>query len=454
MLNEYELKKLDTIRKLISKKITIKKAMEILNLSERQIYRLKKLFLEGDENSFAHKNRGKENPNKIDSDLIEELESLYLKDHYDFNFEHFYEDRVFGKYNISYDAMLKKFTKDDIISPLAHKETIANYKIKMKTIINEDASNNKEEKLEMFKTRIIETEKAHPRRDNNLYVFGQEIQMDACQKIWFGGIPSYLHLAVDKATKKVLFGWFEYEEITRGYFVVLFNTIINYGIPRKIKADNRSSFSANNANNKEKKLFITQFGKVCERLDIVLYTTSISTAKANVERENETFKNRLIAELRYENIVEIDSANKYLNEIFIPKINKKFSYAIDKKTSLMRENPYTEEELKLIISERKEKIIDNASCIFYKQKYYIPIDLETGEVTNFQRKTKCTLIINYDGEYIGEIENKYYQMIELKNRDSIMKKESEITDSETKKEHHKYIPPKNHPWRKKVILKY
>lgn len=40
---------------------------------------------------------------------------------------------------------------------------------------------------------------------------------------------------------------------------------------------------------------MTQFGKVCERLNIVLHTTSVSTAKANVERENETFKNRLIA---------------------------------------------------------------------------------------------------------------------------------------------------------------
>lgn len=143
-------------------------------------------------------------------------------------------------------------------------------------------------------------------------------------------------MAVDKATKKVLFGWFEYEEITRGYFIVLFHILINYGIPAKIKADNRSSFSANNAKDKEKKMFMTQFWKVCERLNIVLHTTSISTAKANVERENKTFKDRLIAELRYENINDIDEANKYLNEVFIPKMNKRFSYAIDEKTTLMK----------------------------------------------------------------------------------------------------------------------
>ncbi len=452
MLNERERKKYDTIEKVVNGEITRKEAMSELNLTRQQIYRLIIIYHNDGKNGFSHKNKNKIPKNKKDDNLINELEELYLEKHYDFNFVHFYEEYVFGKYDISYDVMLKKFTEDDIISPLAHKKTIKLYKEKMKEVVKEDNSDIKEDKVELFKSRIIEVEKAHPRRSNNLYVFGQEIQMDACNKMWFGGISSFLHLAVDKATKKVLFGWFEYEEITRGYFVLLFNIIINYGIPAKIKADNRSTFSANNAKDKDKKVFMTQFGKVCERLDIVLHTTSISTAKANVERENETFKNRLIAELRYECITDIDEANRYLNEIFIPKMNKKFSYVIDKKTSLMKENTYTQEELKLIISERKDKVIDNASSIYFNKKYYIPANLETGEIINFQKGTKCTLIIDYDGNYIGEIENKYYIMLELENRDSIMKKESEIKMQ--KKGHHKIVQPKNHPWRKNMMLKY
>ena len=452
MLNEYEQKKYDTILKLVSKEINVKEAMNLLELQEAQIYRLKKKFIIQGKQGFIHGNRGKENPNKKDKNLIKTLEDLYLEKHFDFNFEHFYEDHVYGKYDISYDVMLKRFTEDDIISPLAHKKTFKAYKDKMNELIKENKSDiSKEEKIDLFKSRIIQAEKAHPRKSSNLYVFGQEVQMDACNKMWFGDIPSFLHLAVDKGTKKVLFGWFEYEEITRGYYVVLFNMIINYGIPAKIKADNRSTFSANNAKDKDKKISLTQFGKVCERLDIVLYTTSSSTAKATVERENKTFKDRVIAELRYEGITNIEQANKYLNDVFIPKMNKRFSYAIDEKTSLMRVNTYSVEELKIIVLERK-KIIDNASCISYKCKYYIPTDLETGEVVNFQRGTKCTLIIDYDGEYLGEIENHYYKMQELENRDSVMKKESEINP--TKKEHHKYIPPVNHPWRKNIMLKH
>lgn len=35
-----------------------------------------------------------------------------------------------------------------------------------------------------------------------MYAFGQEVQMDASPKIWFGDVVSHLHLAVNKATKK------------------------------------------------------------------------------------------------------------------------------------------------------------------------------------------------------------------------------------------------------------
>ena len=451
MLNEKETKTYEIIGKVINGEIKRKDASVELGLSLRQIDRLKIIYYSEGKEGFIHKNRGKSNSNKKDQKLIDKLEVLYLEDYPDYNFEHFYEDVVFGKYTISYDVMLKYFTKDDIISPLAHKETLKLYNEKMKQVIKNNENNIENEKVELFKSRLIAVEKAHIRRSNNLFVFGQEIQMDACQKLWFGNVVSYLHLAVDKATKKVLFGWFEFEEITRGYFIVLFHIIINYGIPKKIKADNRSSFSANNAKNKDKKLFMTQFGRICEELDIVLETTSVATSKANVERENGTFKNRLIAELRHEGITTIDEANEYLNNVFIPKINKRFSYTIDEKTSLMRENNYSEEELKLIISEKYTRIIDNASSISYGNKYYVPINIETGEVTTFMKGTKCIFIVNYDGEFYSEIENHYYLMLELENRDSIMIKEFE--NKEIKKEHHKYIPPTNHPWRKNMMLK-
>lgn len=442
-LNMKERKTYEVIKKVIDGEITRKEAMEQLQRSRQQIYRfIKKIYTEG-EQGFVHKSRGKVSSNKKDDNIIKELETLYLNEYYDYNLEAFYEE-IESKYDISYSLMVSEFKKDDIISPLAHKETIKLYNEKMNKAINDEVQ-MQEEKIELFKSRQIAFEKAHTRRSSNMYGFGQEVQMDACEKVWFGNVVSYLHLAVDKGTKKVLFGWFEYEELTRGYFVLIYNIIINYGIPEKIKADNRNSFS-----NNKNQVDATQFGTICNMLGIKLETTSIATSKANVERENATFKNRLIAELRHEDITDIDEVNKYLNEVFIPKMNKKFSYEINSNTSKMKPNHYTEEELNLIISEKYTRIIDNASSIKYNGKYYVPIDSNTGEVVCFIKKTQCTFLITYNAEYWCEIENNYYQLTELESREKIMKKEK---DNNLPLEKKKYIPPANHPWRKNMMLR-
>lgn len=443
-LNEKEQFAYETIDKVVNGLITRKEAMIELNKSRQQIYRLINIYLSEGENGFIHGNRGKKSEKKIKRNIIDELEQLYLDEFYDFNFEAFYDElsekeKYKGKYNISYSSLYREFLNDDIISPIAHKETIKLYNERMNNAINGNEE-IKNEKMELFQSRQITFEQAHTRRSSNMLGFGQEVQMDACEKIWFGGIVSYLHLSVDKGTKKVLSGWFEYEELTRGYFVLLFNMIINYGIPKRIKTDNRNSFS-----NQDNKVDTTQFGVICNMLGIELVTTSVSTAKANVERENRTFKNRLIAELRYENITDIDDANRYLNEIFIPKMNKKFSYEIDSKTSKMRTNNYTEEELNLIISEKYTRIIDNASSIKYNTKYYVPINPNTGEVVCFIKKTECTVIITYNAELWCKIENNYYMLLEIEDRSIVMKKEIE-NDKPTEKV--KYTPPENHPWRK------
>ena len=49
---------------------------------------------------------------------------------------------ISSNYNISYDVMLKSFTKDDIISPLVHKKTVKEYTDKMKCIEEETINVN------------------------------------------------------------------------------------------------------------------------------------------------------------------------------------------------------------------------------------------------------------------------------------------------------------------------
>lgn len=437
-LSKNEIKKYLIIEKIVKGEITKKEAELELDLSRRQIDRLILKFLDEGKDGFYHKNKGISNVNKTDRKLIEKIEDLYLDEYYDYSIQAFYEELV-NKHNIeiSYSVVLNEFKKDDIISPYANKKTIKLYNEKMKQAI-ESKEEAEEKIIELYNKRILETEKVHIRRTINVYGFGEEIQMDATFDIWFGNEVLALHLAVDKATKKILFGWFEKEEVTRGYFVVLYNTIIHYGIPKKIKTDKRSSFNIRGETITG--LNETQFSKICKDLNIELKTSSIATFKPNVERENGTVKRRLKAEFRRAGISTIKEANKYLNEDFIPRMNQMFSYEIDKSNSKMRDNHYAKEELNLIISERKERVIDGASTIHFNNKCYQPYEDKTGEIICFKGGTKCEVIITYNGQICCKIDNNYYQLLELENRDKTMNKERT-------RERRVFIPPADHVWK-------
>jgi len=126
---------------------------------------------------FIHGNRGKESINKIDEELYNELKQLYLDEYYDYNFFAFYEElnekeKYKGKYDISYSSLYRAFLSDDIISPIAHKETIKLYNERMNNATANKTENISVEKIELFKSRQIAFEKAHTRRSSNLYAFG------------------------------------------------------------------------------------------------------------------------------------------------------------------------------------------------------------------------------------------------------------------------------------------
>lgn len=394
------------IKKVINKKLTQKEAASILEITDRQVRRLITKYKENGDDAFIHQNSGKLSHNKtISKELVNEIVENYLSEFSDFGFTHYYEEQGY-KYGISFQSIINIFIKNEIISPYAHHKTVKLYNENMKSAIRENIITENQEKL--FEERKQEEFEKHVRKSNLHLAFGEEVQMDASFWIWFGNDETALHLAVDKALNKVLAGYFDYEETTQAYLIVLMNTIINYGIPERIRTDKRNSFSINSARSSKTKLNITQFGRICEDLEIKLKCNSNPLFKPNAERENGTFKRRLKAELRHEHITNIDDANKYLNEVFIPKMNKRFSYDVNPKKNVMRKNNYTEKELNFIISTRDERTIDNASSIKYYYNYYLPVNEKTGEVVSFKSGTKCTIVNTYDKKLFGIINDEVY----------------------------------------------
>ena len=425
----------ETIKKVLSKDLTQKEAGLILDITDRQIRRLITKYKNMGEDAFVHKNINNQNAKKISDDIPTKIIDDYLTNYYDYGFTHFYEEQG-RKYGISFSYMVEKFGTNYIISPYAQHRTVKLYNENMKKAIRDNSITESQEKL--FEQRKQEEFEKHIRKSSLHYSFGEEVQMDAAFWVWFGTEETALHLVVDKATKKVLAGYFDYEETTNAYLVVLMNMIINFGIPKRIKTDKRNSFSINNAKSSKSKLNITQFGRICEDLEIELLCNSNPLFKPNAERENGTFKRRLKAELRHNGITTIEEANKYLNEVFIPKINERFSYKINPKKNVMRENNYTEDELNLIISIRNERTIDNASSIKYFNNYYLPANVETGEVISFKSGTKCTVVNSYDSKLFGIIDGNTYMLVLIEKREEENKRATK----------NGFKPNENHPWRK------
>ena len=441
-LTEKEMLKLNEIKKIIIGECTKKEASEELGITIRQIDRLILKYKNEGDAGFIHKNRCKESKKKVPDNIKKEIVELYITEYFDYNFTHFYEE-IREKYKLSRKTISSILSEADIISPEAQHKTVTLYNANMRKAIRQKKATN--EQITIYKKRQESENQKHIRRSSLLYNYGQEVQMDAAFAMWYGEKVRALHLAVDKATKRVLYGWFDMQETTRAYFIMLMNIILKHGIPNKIKTDKRGSFSINNTRGKSK-LNTTQFGRVCEELEIHLSSSSNPLFKPNVERENKTFKNRLIAELRHENITEDKEANTYLNEVFIPKMNSKFAYEINLEKNDMRNNNYSLEELNIIISEQYIRKVDNASAIKYKGIYYVPVDIETGEIISFVQNTICTLIIAYDYTYWCYIEDNLYILskINTPEKKSYPKTTKTIEEINRSKAHK---PAPDHPWR-------
>ena len=302
-----------------------------------------------------------------------------------------------------------------------------------------------EEEIEIIVNHEVALEDSHPRGEKPKY-FGEVTEMDGSNHLWFGDKKSCLHLAADEATNHIVGGYFDWQETLNGYYHVYEQILVNYGIPSKFKTDNRTVFNYQRLNEDKRtadKDVLTQFGYACKQLGTAIETTSVSQAKGLIERDNGTFQDRLVSELRLNNITTIDEANKYLKEVFIPKFNTKFALDYKKFKSVYETSP-SKEKINYTLAILTPRKIDNGNAIKYKNVYYQPY--EKGQLKCFRPRTECLVIKAYDGELFVTIDEKIYELRKLETH----KKYSEEFDFEKeplKEEKNKYIPPMSHPWK-------
>ena len=445
-----EQKKYEVIKELVDHNGNKNRASKKLGISRRQIDRLIIKYKENGKSAFIHGNRSKKPANALDNSISEDIILLYKTKYYDFNFSHFKEFlKKDENIDVSYDFIYKNLTKTGILSPKARKKTKRMFK--KKQLLEEKKINlaMSDEQIDYIVNHEIALEDSHPRGEKPKY-FGEIIEQDGSIHEWFGGFKTCLHLAIDKATSTIVGAYFDKQETLNGYYNVFHQILTNYGIPYKFLTDNRTVFNymfLNPDKRTSDKDVLTQYGYACKQLGVELETTSVSQAKGLIERTNGTFQDRLVSELRLNNITTMDEANKYLIDVFVPYFNNRFALDYKKFESVFEQSP-NEEVINYTLAVLTPRKIDNGNSIKYQNKYYQPY--LNNQLKCFIPKTECLVIKTFNGDLLITIDEQILELKELSRNERFSKEFDEVIEVKEKK---KYIPPMSHPWKLSTFLK-
>ena len=411
----------DIMVKLIAGEIKTIDASRLTGLSERQIYRKKKAYIQSGINSIPHKSRNKSTGRGFSEKFKNQILNIYLSEYKGWNFYHFndmLED--FHSIKVSDTFVYNLLTTNGIESP--HK-----YKCK---------------------------KKSHPPRERKEFS-GELLQVDASKHQWFFGDDNYYHLhgAIDDSTGIVTGCYLTKEETIFGYQMVLYQTIKDYGFPECLYSDYRTVFQSNK---KElsieeelqgKQIENTRFSNMLKHIGVNIISTTNPMAKGRIERLWRTFQDRLYNELKKNNIVSLEKANDFITNEFLPRYNNRFALPIDNNKNLFV-CPTKNFDYNIELAVFKEYSIHNHCYLRMNKKTYIILDNDSNAYIDTKDKVKVYTFL--DGSINVLFNNKYYKTKEVKlasNQEFVQKlckaSKSQTDWSTLNKEH-----SKNSPWRK------
>lgn len=370
-MSKQEARKITIIEELLAGRFTNKQAAELLNLSIRQVQRMKAEASKKGVMSILHKNRGRKPANVLDPDVAEAITRIYQAELSGYNFCH------------ATDVLAEE--KDIFVSV----STVSRY-LKANGIRSPKAK------------RRPKKHRSRNARERE----GEMAQMDASSFDWLGN-GSYLHLhgAIDDATGRILALHFEKEETFEGYCELIFQMNQDGHLPREIYTDGRTVFVYDSK--KKKKLTLEEelagkkekepnFARALKEFKILHIVAKSAQAKGGIERLWETLQDRLAKDMQRKGITSIEEANVFLKQ-YIPYYNRKFAVqAVNpEKAYLPKQNMF---ELQLSFAKHETRKLDSGlSFSFNNHKYRLPAQVGNKKVPASNHDTITVVTSKYLG---------------------------------------------------------
>jgi transposase len=168
---------------------------------------------------------------------------------------------------------------------------------------------------------------AHRRKRPRKPCIGMMLHQDASRFAWLAGQPPLdLIATMDDATSEVYSAFLAEEEGTASTFKALLEVFSTKGLPASLYTDRGSHYfvtpRAGEAVDKER---LTQVGRALERLGVEHIPAYSPQARGRSERLFATLQDRLPKELVLAGIADIEAANRFIRDVYLPAHNARFA---------------------------------------------------------------------------------------------------------------------------------
>jgi transposase len=336
-LSHKEITRYQVIKDSLDRKISNNQAATLLCLSKRQIIRLKNKVRGADLRGMVHGNRGRTPKITIANEIKEMILNLYLNTYYGFNVSHFGE-------------FLKEAHGIDV-SRETLRNLLLNFGLRCKA---KSAPKHRSRRTRMPKSGLL-------------------IQMDSSEHQWLSQETIWLIATIDDATGEVPYALFVDSDSTENNMRVIKKLIEIKGIPVALYTDGASHFMTQRHHSYRVNLKYdyapTQIQRALNELGVRLIIAGSPQAKGRIERLFKTFQDRLLKELKLHEIPSIEEANKYLDNVFLSKFNKRFTKDPQNPEQAWRVVP-SEINLHSVFSIKEQRTVMADNTISYKNRIF------------------------------------------------------------------------------------
>lgn len=339
----HEQRKIDVAYQVIHGQLSMDQAATLLQKSYRQTRRIVAKIKSKGILGAKHGNFGRTPVNKTQDSAKRVVLDLLRDRYYDFNLTHFRE-------RLERDHQIR--VPKESLRRWAHAEGLVKRAKKSR--------------------RRGKTHKTRPR----LPRAGMMIQLDGSTHAWLGerGPKACLIGGIDDATSACPFAEFFPAEDTLSVLSTLKSIVERVGVPEVLYVDQAQHFGKhyNRILNVEWEKHLTHVERAMEELGCRVLFAQSPQAKGRIERMWNTFQDRLIPELRLQEVNRIPKANTYLQEHFIPEFNRKFSVAPAHKKSAFKPVPATwKDRLDWVFCIRDFRKVGSGETISWKGRTYL-----------------------------------------------------------------------------------